>query len=61
MTNEKVENYRAFIDSMEIPNRKVYWNTLRAGYKMIEIDNNVDEKLKEELKIIMLSKGILVE
>lgn len=60
LDNERVLDYMNFTDSIEIPDRKVYWNTLKAGYRLIEMDNSIDDKLKEQLKIVMLSKGILI-
>lgn len=58
---KKVEDYNMFVDSIEVPNRKVYWNMLKAGYKLIEMNDSIDNKTKEQLKITMLSKGILLK
>lgn len=60
LTNEKVKEYIDYINSIKVPNRKVHWNTLKAGYKLVQINDNINPQLKTELKIIMLSKGILV-
>lgn len=60
LTNEKVEDYIKFIDRIEIPPRKYYWNMIKAGYEIVKISETIDEKLVEQLKITILSKGILV-
>lgn len=60
LNNEKAEDYIAFIDGIKVPDRKVYWNTLRAGYRLIETNRSIDSKLKEKLRIIMLSRGVLI-
>lgn len=60
LDNEKVLDYINFIDGIEIPDRKVYWNTLKAGYRLIEMNSNIDNELKKQLKIVMLGKGVLI-
>ncbi len=60
LTNEKVEDYIKFIDSVEIPPRKYYWNMLKAGYKIVEMNKEIDNKLLRQLKITILGKGVLV-
>lgn len=60
LDNEKVLDYISFVDRIEIPDRKVYWNTLKAGYRLIEMNDSIDDKLKEQLEIVMLSKGVLI-
>lgn len=61
LTNEKVEEYIKYIDYIEIPPRKYYWNILKAGYKIVELNNSIDKKVLEQLKITILSKGILID
>ncbi|AKL94779.1 hypothetical protein CACET_c13140 [Clostridium aceticum] len=61
LDNDKALDYMQFVYNIEIPNRKVYWNTLKAGYQLIKISDNVDDSIKQRLRIIMLSKGILIE
>lgn len=60
LTNEKVKDYIYFIDGIKVPDRKVYWNTLKAGYRLVKMNDNIDDGLKEKLRVTMLSKGILV-
>lgn len=60
LTDMKVKEYMDYINSIKVPNRKVYWNTLRAGYELIEMNDNIDRELKTHLKITMLSKGIIL-
>ena len=60
LTNEKVEDYMKYIDSVEIPPTKCHWNMLKAGYKIIELNGCIDEELIRQLKITILSKGILI-
>lgn len=61
LTNEKVEDYIKYIDSIEIPPRKYHWNMIKAGYKVIELNRGIDEELIRQLRITILSKGILIE
>lgn len=58
LTNEKVNNFANIIDAMDIPNRAVNWKTIKAGYQLIILNNNIDSEVKEHLKIILLSKGV---
>lgn len=60
LSNEKVEDYIKFIDSVEIPARRYYWNMIKSGYEIIRTNKGIDIKLVEQLKIVVLSKGILV-
>ena len=61
LTPEKVEDYIKFIDSIEIPPRKYHWNMIQAGYEIVRANKGIDRSLTEQLKIVILSKGILVE
>lgn len=60
LTPEKVEDYIKFIDSIEIPPRKYHWNMIQAGYEIVRANKGIDVELIEKLRIIILSKGILV-
>ncbi len=60
LNNGKVEDYIIFIDSLEIPPRRYHWNMIKAGYKIVKINGEVDANLIKRLKIVILSKGILV-
>lgn len=59
-TNEKVEDYIKYIDSVNIPPRKYHWNMLKSGYEIVKVNNVIDRKLVEQLRITMLSKGVLI-
>lgn len=60
LTNVKVEDYIKFIDSIEIPPRRYHWNMIQAGYEIIKMSKDIEPKLIEQLKIVILSKGILI-
>lgn len=55
-----MEEYIKFIDSIEIPPRKYYWNMIKAGYEIVKISETIDEKLVEQLRIVLLSRGVFV-
>ena len=61
LTNDKIENYIEFIDNIEIPPRKYHWNMIQSGYEIVKMNNGIERSLTEQLKIVILSKGILVE
>lgn len=61
LNNERVEDYIRYIDSVEIPSRKYYVNMIKAGYEIIKSNNDIDIKLAEQLRVVILSKGILVD
>lgn len=61
LASEKVEDYIKFIDSIEIPPRKYYWNMIKAGYEIVRANKEIDIELVEKLRIIILSKGILLK
>lgn len=60
LTYEKVEDYIKFIDSIEIPLRKYYYDMIRAGHEIVKMNKEVDINLVEKLKVMILSKGVLV-
>ena len=60
LANEKVEDYMKYIDSVEIPPTKCHWNMLKAGFKIVEMNKEIDNKLLRQLKITILGKGVLV-
>jgi len=60
LTDEKVNSFANIINSINIPNRAVNGKTIKAGYEIINMDTNIDEGLKSNLRIILLSKGVLV-
>lgn len=61
LTNEKVEDYIKYIDSVNIPPRKYHWNMLKSGYEIVKVNNLIDRKLVERFKITILSKGIFLD
>lgn len=61
LNNGKVENYIKFIDGIEIPPRRYHWNMVQAGYEMVKINEDIDLELVKQLKMVILSKGILIK
>ncbi|CAK7036980.1 hypothetical protein [Tissierella sp.] len=59
ITIEKVEDFMAYLDVKYIPFYAV--NFVKAGYRLIAMDQGVDEELKRKLKIMSLSKGVVVD
>lgn len=60
LTNEKVEDYIKFIDRIEIPPRKYYWNMIKAGYEIVRQNKKIDIELVGQLSTTILSKGVLI-
>lgn len=60
LNDEKVKDYIKFIDNIEIPPRRYYWNMVQAGYEIVKINEDINLELVEQLKIVILSRGILV-
>lgn len=58
LNDEKVRWYMKVINKGKIPGSPTIWNTLRAGYQLVRSSGNVDPELKNQLRIIMLSKGV---
>lgn len=61
ITAEDVEEFRNYLDAKYIPFRFYTNNLIKAGYRLIQMDENIDQELKQKLKIMTLSKGILVD
>lgn len=60
LTNKKVIAYGDMINKIDIPNRSYIWKTIQAGYYLIESNPSIDTEVKSNLKIILLSKGVLI-
>lgn len=61
ITEKMVEDFIRFIDIRHIP---FIWYThrlIKGGYKLILLEENLDEQIKYKLKRKLLSKGILVD
>mgnify|MGYP000896410339 CR=1 FL=1 len=58
ITNEQVKDYTKLVRKMKIINYPDLWNTLRAGFTLINNAENIDPDLKEELMNLMLSRGV---
>lgn len=61
LTNVKVEDYIKFIENIEIPPRKYYWNMIKAGYEIVKTNKDIDIKLVGELRIVILCRGVFVK
>lgn len=61
ITPEKVEEFIVYLDAKYIPFRFYTINLIKAGYRLVEMDGSIDVGLKQRLKIMILSKGILVD
>lgn len=61
LTDEKVENYIKYIDSVEVPPRRYHWDMLKSGYEIVKTNKDIDIRLAEQLRITILSKGILIK
>ncbi|MGJ0847763.1 hypothetical protein ACR77J_13820 [Tissierella praeacuta] len=60
LTNDKVEDYIKFVDSIQIQPSRYHWNMIQAGYEIVKMNKDIEANLAEQLKISILSKGILV-
>lgn len=61
VTSKKVEDFIVFIDTRYIPFRFYTHGLIKAGFRIVDMDKDIDIELKKKLKIMALSKGILVE
>lgn len=60
LNNKKVSEYIELIQHIQIPNKVVCKNIIKNGYDLVKSSENVDDKLKLELRIVLESKGIVV-
>lgn len=60
LSNKKVREYIEVIRHSEIPNKVICKNIMKNGYDLVKSSENVDDKLKMELRIVLESKGVLV-
>ena len=61
ITREMVEDLITHIDIKHIPHIWYTHRLIKGAYKLILIEENLDEQLKYKLKRKLLSKGILVD
>lgn len=59
ITDEKVEDFIAYLDTKYIPFYAT--NLVKSAYRLVDMDESIEVDLKLRLKIMALSKGILVE
>lgn len=60
LNNKKVSEYIELIRNIQIPNKVICKNIIKNGYDLVEASENVDDKLKLELRMVLESKGIEV-
>ncbi|MDR5659874.1 hypothetical protein RH915_10270 [Serpentinicella sp. ANB-PHB4] len=60
LNNQRVIEYIELIKNTNIPERRVYSEAVKSGYELIRINEEINEDLKKQLKIIILSKGLFV-
>lgn len=58
LTNMKVIKYLRFIQSIEVPSKTLCKNVIIEGYKMIKDSDNISDKLKADLRILLECKGV---
>lgn len=61
VTSAMVEDLIEFIDVRHIPFIWYSDRLLKGGYKLVLLEQNLDEQLKDKLKRKLLSKGIIVD
>lgn len=61
ITAEKIEDFISYLDTRYIPFKFQAPDFMKAGYKLISMDYGTDEELKRRLRIVILSKGVLVD
>lgn len=57
LTNDKAERYIEFVRKVSIPNKMVCKNIILNGYDIVKSNSNIDENLKNQLRIILEAKG----
>ncbi|MGY0374969.1 transcription factor [Clostridium sp. JNZ J1-5] len=58
LTNMKVIKYLQFIQSIEVPSKTLCKNVIIEGYKLIKDSDNISDKLKADLRILLECKGV---
>lgn len=61
MTSEMVEDLINFIDVKHIPFIWYSERLLKGGYKLVLLEESLDEQIKDILKRKLLSRGIIVD
>lgn len=61
VTPGNVEDLITYLDAKNIPFRPYTLGLIKGGYKIVEMDDSIDVELKKRLKVMVLSKGILVD
>lgn len=60
LNHKKVEDYINYIDKITIPPRIYHHYMLQSGYEIVKMNKDIDTDIKEQLKIALLSKGVLI-
>ena len=60
LENDEVEYFIEYIKDTSIPNRPEIWNLIRACYKLVNQEPDIDRKLKNDLRRVLLGKGVNV-
>lgn len=60
LNKKKVEDYINYIDKTTIPPRIYHHYMLQSGYEIVKMNKDIDTDIKEQLKITLPSKGVLI-
>lgn len=58
LTNINVIKYVQFIQSIEIPDKTICKNVIIEGFKLVRDCDDISDKLKADLRIILECKGV---
>lgn len=58
LTNERVERFIMLVKRVTVTNHPEMWNSLRAGFQMVNQSPSISSDLKRQLMNVLLSKGV---
>jgi hypothetical protein len=58
LTNERVERFIMLVKRVTVTNHPDMWNSLRAGFQMVNQSPSISSDLKKQLMNVLLSKGV---
>lgn len=58
ITDEIVKEYMEWLKKYSIPKGNEFFETLKTAYKILERNNNINEQVKIDLKLIFSAKGV---